>query len=78
MYNYFLSRPRRFGKSLLLDTIKEVFEGNEPLFQGLTIHDQWDWTASSTHNWDVFPLPTRKPILPVAGDRNVFQAGVLP
>ncbi|OQX06455.1 MAG: hypothetical protein BWK73_30845, partial [Thiothrix lacustris] len=42
---YFLSRPRRFGKSLLLDTIKEVFEGNEPLFQGLAIHDQWDWAV---------------------------------
>ena len=41
--HYFLSRPRRFGKSLLLDTIKELFEGNEALFQGLAIHDQWDW-----------------------------------
>ena len=40
---YFLSRPRRFGKSLLLDTIKELFEGNEPLFRGLHIHDRWDW-----------------------------------
>ena len=34
---YFLSRPRRFGKSLLLDTIKEVFEGNKALFKGLFI-----------------------------------------
>ena len=33
--HYFLSRPRRFGKSLFLDTLKEMFEGNEPLFQGL-------------------------------------------
>ena len=41
--HYFLSRPRRFGKSLLLDTIKELVEGNEALFQGLAIHDQWDW-----------------------------------
>ena len=41
--HYFLSRPRRFGKSLLLDTIKELFEGNEALFRGLDIHDQWDW-----------------------------------
>ena len=41
--HYFLSRPRRFGKSLLLDTIKELFEGNEALFRGLAIHDQWDW-----------------------------------
>ena len=43
--HYFLSRPRRFGKSLLLDTIKELFEGNEALFQGLAIHDQWDWNV---------------------------------
>ena len=42
--HYFLSRPRRFGKSLFLDTLKELFEGNEPLFAGLAIHDQWDWS----------------------------------
>ncbi len=42
---YFLSRPRRFGKSLLLDTLKELFEGNEPLFQGLAIHEGWDWSV---------------------------------
>ena len=42
--HYFLSRPRRFGKSLLLDTLKEMFEGNEPLFEGLAIHDRWDWS----------------------------------
>ncbi len=41
---YFLSRPRRFGKSLFLDTLKELFEGNEPLFRGLHIHDRWDWS----------------------------------
>ena len=28
--HYFLSRPRRFGKSLLVDTLKELFEGNAP------------------------------------------------
>ncbi len=43
--HYFLSRPRRFGKSLLLDTIKELFQGSEELFRGLAIHDQWDWDA---------------------------------
>ncbi|CAK0764385.1 ATP-binding protein [Gammaproteobacteria bacterium] len=40
---FFLSRPRRFGKSLLLDTLAELFAGNEPLFRGLHAHDQWDW-----------------------------------
>lgn len=43
--HYFLSRPRRFGKSLFLDTLKELFEGNEPLFQGLAAHEQWDWSV---------------------------------
>ena len=42
---YFLSRPRRFGKSLFLDTLKEIFEGNQPLFTGLQIHDKWDWST---------------------------------
>ena len=41
---YFLSRPRRFGKTLFLDTLKELFEGNQALFTGLAIHDQWDWS----------------------------------
>ena len=41
--HYFLSRPRRFGKSLLIDTIGELFAGNEPLFEGLYIYDKWDW-----------------------------------
>ena len=43
--HYFLSRPRRFGKSLFLDTLKELFEGNEALFEGLAIHDKWDWSV---------------------------------
>ena len=43
--HYFLSRPRRFGKSLFLDTLKELFEGNEPLFKGLAIHERWDWSV---------------------------------
>ncbi len=41
---WFLSRPRRFGKSLFVDTLKELFEGNEPLFRGLAVHDHWDWS----------------------------------
>ena len=40
---YFLSRPRRFGKSLFLDTLKELFEGNRALFTGLAADSQWDW-----------------------------------
>ena len=43
--HYFLSRPRRFGKSLFLDTLKELFEGSEELFAGLHIHDRWTWSV---------------------------------
>ncbi len=43
--HYFLSRPRRFGKSLFLDTLKALFEGSEALFGGLYIHDRWDWSV---------------------------------
>ena len=43
--HYFLSRPRRFGKSLFLDTLKELFEGNEALFDGLAIHGDWQWSV---------------------------------
>ena len=42
--HYFLSRPRRFGKGLLLDTLKELFEGSEELFAGLYIHDRHNWS----------------------------------
>jgi len=40
---YFLSRPRRFGKSLFLDTLKDIFEGKKELFEGLYIYDKWNW-----------------------------------
>ena len=43
--HYFLSRPRRFGKSLFLDTLKELFAGSRELFAGLQAHDRWDWSA---------------------------------
>jgi hypothetical protein len=42
---YFLSRPRRFGKSLLIDTIAELFAGNRALFGGLHADAHWDWSV---------------------------------
>ena len=36
---YFLSRPRRFGKSLLISTLEEIFLGNKELFRGLWLSD---------------------------------------
>ena len=40
---YFLARPRRFGKSLFLDTLRNLFEGKRELFQGLHAEANWDW-----------------------------------
>ncbi len=41
---FFLSRPRRFGKSSFLDTIQEAYQGNEVLFKGLFLEKNWDWS----------------------------------
>ena len=40
---YFLSRPRRFGKSLFLSTLKSAFSGQQELFKGLFLEKNWDW-----------------------------------
>ncbi|BAU23626.1 hypothetical protein THC_1258 [Caldimicrobium thiodismutans] len=42
---YFLSRPRRFGKSLFVDTLKQAFLGRKELFQGLYLEKNWDWSV---------------------------------
>ena len=44
---YFLSRPRRFGKSLLISTLKELYLGNKVLFDGLWIENNWDWSKTN-------------------------------
>ncbi len=45
---YFLSRPRRFGKSLLVNTLEAIFEGNKPLFEDTWIYDKWDFEDQYT------------------------------
>ena len=47
--HYFLSRPRRFGKSLFLSTLKEIFKGNKDLFAGCHI-------AESNYDWQPYPV----------------------
>jgi hypothetical protein len=44
---YFLSRPRRFGKSLLLSTFHYLYLGRKELFEGLYIEDKWDWNKTN-------------------------------
>ena len=46
---YFLSRPRRFGKSLLISTLNEMFEGNKELFNGL-------WIYKADYAWKKHPV----------------------
>lgn len=41
--NFFLSRPRRFGKSLLVSTLEQVFLGNKEIFKNLYIYDKIKW-----------------------------------
>ena len=48
----FLSRPRRFGKSLLVSTLYEIFTGNKALFQGLYIYDKIEWHTYSVIHID--------------------------
>ena len=49
---FFIARPRRFGKSLAVSTLKCLFEGKRELFEGLAIESQWDWSKK----WPVIHL----------------------
>ena len=53
---YFLSRPRRFGKSLLVSILKEIFSGNKELFKGLWIYDKLDWQPHPVVHLDFLGL----------------------
>ena len=60
----FLSRPRRFGKSLFLDTLRNIFEGNRSLFEGLEIYKQWDWE-------------TKYPVIKISFSGGIYNLGDL-
>ena len=49
---FFMARPRRFGKSLLVSTLHCLFEGRRGLFKGLAIEPKWDWSKT----WPVLHL----------------------
>ena len=49
---FFIARPRRFGKSLAVSTLKALFKGRRDLFKGLAIESKWDWTKK----WPVLHL----------------------
>ena len=49
---YFLARPRRFGKSLLVSTLQEALAGNKALFTGLAIaNTDYDWQPLACSRW---------------------------
>ena len=52
---FFIARPRRFGKSLAVSTLKCLFEGKRELFEGLAIEPEWDWSRK----WPVIHLDMR-------------------
>jgi hypothetical protein len=52
---FFLSRSRRFGKSLLVDTLEQLFLGRKELFEGLCIYHKWDWIKYPVIRIDFYP-----------------------
>jgi len=49
---FFIARPRRFGKSLAISTLESLFEGRRDLFKGLAVEPKWDWSKK----WPVLHL----------------------
>ena len=63
---FFLSRPRRFGKSLLLSTLQAYFEGKKHLFEGLAIENlEKEWSVGAFK--DIIPYSKNRQILTVLG-----------
>ena len=68
---YFIARPRRFGKSLMLSTFKYLFQGKKELFRGLKIEKKWDWSKT----YPVIELNMRKTSAPTidALEKNLWK-----
>ena len=57
---YFLSRPRRFGKTLFLDTLKQAFLGNKELFKGLYLENNWETVVLTSKGGLKKVIPTNQ------------------
>lgn len=58
--NYFISRPRRFGKSLMISTLESIFKGRRELFKGLAIDSlPYDWEVYPVLKFDFSMLPNK-------------------
>ena len=61
--HYFMSRPRRFGKSLFLNTLEEIFKGNKELFKGCQIYDSdFEWQEHPVLHFDLARTESRDPL----------------
>ena len=83
---YFLSRPRRFGKSLMVSTLKAIFEGRKELFDGLAISKkEYDWKPYPVIHFDMGNCSAKTPqalerfiedrLCDVAAEHNVTLRG---
>jgi len=70
---FFLARPRRFGKSLLINTLKELFLGKKELFEGLYIYDKIEWEKYPVLHFDFSNLGFRDIGLKEAIDRKLNE-----
>lgn len=60
--HYFVSRPRRFGKSVFLDTLREIFKGNKRLFEGYQIYNSdYEWQSHPVIYLDFSKIATSTP-----------------
>lgn len=67
----FLTRPRRFGKTLLVSTLEALFQGQQEMFEGIwTHHRNWDWHA---HHYPVLHLNLALAVADRIGRRGHFQ-----
>ena len=58
--HYFLSRPRRFGKSLFVNTLEHIFKGNKELFKGYQIYESdYDWQEYPVLHFDFSQIANR-------------------
>lgn len=71
---YFLSRPRRFGKSLLISTLEAIFKGNKKLFTGLDIENlEWDWQEHPVIRIDFSEIPNKTSDLLIEGIKDTLE-----
>jgi len=80
--HYFISRPRRFGKSLFLNTLEEIFKGNKELFKACRIYDsdyQWqkhsvvrfDFSQIANHSSKEFSASLKRTLMEIAEDEDL-------